>query len=193
MTSPTAGPGRPAAAPRRRRLPLLIVAALVVVPLVEIYVLVQVGQVIGAWWTIGLLLLASIVGGWLIKREGVRTFRALRTAIHEGRVPATELADAGLVLIGGTLMLTPGFVTDAVGVLFVLPLTRPVFRRLLTAAIARRMLVVPGGLGGVGFGPGAPGGPGDPHATRPPGGRRPGPGAGPVVQGEVVDDDPPSR
>lgn len=186
----TAGP--PAAAPRRRRLPWLIVAALVVVPLLEIYVLVQVGQVIGAWWTIGLLLLASIVGGWLIKREGVRTFRALNAAIREGRVPASELADAGLVLIGGTLMLAPGFLTDAVGVLLVLPLTRPVFRRLLSAAIARRMLVVPGGAGGLGGlgGFGGTGGGRGPGTTQPPGGRRPGPGAGPVVQGEVVDDDP---
>lgn len=188
MTAGGPAARRPAAgAPRRRRLPWLVVALLVVVPLLEIYVLVQVGQVIGAWWTIGLLLLASIVGGWLIKREGVRTFRALRTAIHEGRVPASELADAGLVLIGGTLMLAPGFLTDAVGVLLVLPLTRPLFRRVLSAAIARRMLVVPGGPGGLGGLGGASG----PGTTQPPGGRRPGPGAGPVVQGEVVDDDDP--
>ncbi|GAA4692224.1 FxsA family protein [Nocardioides nanhaiensis] len=184
----TAG-GPTAAAPRRRRLPWVIVAALVVVPLLEIYVLVQVGQVIGAWWTIGLLLLASIVGGWLIKREGVRTFRALNTAIREGRVPATELADAGLVLMGGTLMLAPGFLTDAVGVLLVLPVTRPVFRRLLSAAIARRMLVPGGASGGLGGGLGGFG-VGGPGTAQPPGGRRPGPGAGPVVQGEVVDDDP---
>ena len=73
-------------------------------------------------------------GTWLIKREGGRAWAALRTALESGRMPARELADGALILVGGTLMLSPGFVTDAFGILLILPFTRPVARRLLTAA-----------------------------------------------------------
>ena len=162
---------------RRVRIPgWLLLVAFVVVPLVEIFVLIQVGQVIGAWWTIVLLIGASILGAWLIKREGSRSWAALQEALQTGRMPARELADAGLILIGGTLMLTPGFVSDIVGVLLILPLTRPLARGVLTRVVAGRLL---GPMGGGFAGPGR--GPGD--------ARRPGPDPeGPVVQGEVVDD-----
>ena len=159
---------------RRRRMTLVVLFALfVVVPLAEIWVLIQVGQVIGAWWTILLLVLDSILGSWLIKREGGRAWQGLRTALSTGRMPARELADGALILIGGTLMLSPGFVTDAFGIWLILPFTRPVARRLLTGMVARRLVVVPV--------PTARGWPGQTN--------RPGPGSeGSVVQGEVVDD-----
>src|SRR3954453_8845460 len=158
---------------RRRGLFLVMLALFVVVPLVEIYVIIQVGQAIGAWWTILLLVLDSIFGTWLIRHEGARAWEALRQALESGRMPARELADGALILIGGTLMLAPGFVTDAFGILLILPLTRPLFRRLLTRVVANRF---------VGIGPGG---------DRPAGGdaRRPGPGPdGPVIRGEVVDE-----
>src|SRR3954471_14438028 len=94
---------------RRRGLFLLMLALFVVVPLVEIYVLIQVGQAIGAWWTILLLIADSLLGTWLIRREGGRAWRALTTALQTGRMPAKELADGALILVGGTLMLAPGF------------------------------------------------------------------------------------
>ena len=147
---------------------LILVSAFVGVPLLEIYVLVQVGQVIGAWWTILLLIVMSVLGTMLIRHEGGRAWRALTEALRTGRMPASEIADGALILIGGTLMLAPGFVTDAVGLLLVLPLTRPVARRLLTGVVSRRLLAA------------GPMGPGD--------ARRPGPTDGPVVRGEVVDD-----
>ena len=141
----------------------VLVVAFVVVPLIEIYVLIQVGQVIGPWWTILLLVLDSILGSWLIKLEGARAWLALRTALRDGRMPARELADGALILIGGTLMLSPGFVTDIFGILLILPFTRPVFRRLLTQVVTRRLLASNA--------------------------RRPGPGSeGSVVRGEVVDE-----
>jgi len=165
---------------RRRRSGLvwLLFALFIVVPLVEIYVIIQVGQAIGPWWTILLLVLDSILGSWLIKREGSRAFGALREALNSGRMPAKELADGALILIGGTLMLAPGFVTDGFGILMILPVTRPFFRRALTRVVATRLVVLGGPLGG----PGATGpGPGD--------ARRPGPGPdGPVIRGEVVDE-----
>lgn len=153
-------------APRRRRrwVRWALIAAFVIVPLVEIWTILQIGKVVGPWWTIALLIVDSIIGSWLIRREGGRAWAALRQAIEGGRMPARELADAGLILVGGTLMLSPGFVTDAVGILLILPVTRPIARRLLTSVVERKLLAGPGND------------------------RRPGPPAGgPVVQGDVVD------
>jgi len=151
---------------------LALFVAFIIVPLVEIYVLIQVGQVIGPWWTILLLILDSILGGWLIRHEGRRAWQALVAALDTGRMPARELSDGALILIGGTLMLSPGFVTDAMGIVLILPITRPLARRMLTRLVSRRLLA--------GRGDGFPG-------PRPPGtGPARGPG-GPVVQGEVVD------
>lgn len=144
------------------------------VPLLEIYVLIQVGQVIGPWWTILLLVLDSILGTWLIKHEGSRAWRALRQALETGRMPGKELADGALILIGGTLMLSPGFVTDALGILLILPVTRPAARRLLSAVIGKRLLA------GTVLGNARHPGPGTPrNSSR----------GGPVVRGEVVDED----
>jgi UPF0716 protein FxsA len=129
---------------RRRRgsFGWLLFVAFLVVPVVEIYVLIQVGQVIGAWWTVLLLIADSIFGSWLLRREGIRAWRALQVALTEGRMPTRELADAALIVFGGTLMITPGFVTDLVGLVAILPFTRPLARRLLTAVVARRLVVV---------------------------------------------------
>ncbi|WP_193605829.1 FxsA family protein [Nocardioides dongkuii] len=150
---------------RRGNLRWLLFVLFVLVPLAEIYVLIQVGQVIGAWWTVLLLVLDSIFGSWLIKREGGRAWTALRSTLQSGRMPAREIADGALILVGGTLMLSPGFVTDVFGILLILPFTRPVLRRLLTRVVAARLVVVPGDV------------------------RRPGPGSGgSVVRGEVVDE-----
>lgn len=116
----------------------LLIGLFVVLPILEIYLIVQVGSAIGAIPTILLLLVESLIGGWLVKREGQRAWVALRSAMSTGRMPGRELADAALVLVGGTLLLTPGFVTDVFGFFFVLPFTRPLARRVLTAVIARR-------------------------------------------------------
>ena len=140
-------------------------------PLVEIYMLVQLGQAIGAWWTILVVFAIGIAGTYLMKREGSRAWRALREALASGRMPGNELADGALVLIGGTLLLTPGFVSDVAGLFCVLPFTRPLARRALARAITRRLVVFPG--------PGMSGPPGAQER------RSPGPD---VVRGEVVDD-----
>jgi UPF0716 protein FxsA len=157
--------------PRRRSgLGWLLLILFIGVPLIEIYVIIQVGQAIGPWWTILLLVIDSILGSWLIRHEGARAWRALTEALDSGRMPARELADGALILIGGTLMLAPGFVTDAFGILMILPVTRPLFRRLLTGIVARRLVVL---------GPAGP--------TRD--AQHPGPDpGGPVIRGEVVDE-----
>lgn len=122
----------------------LFVAALVVVPLVEIFVIVQVGQLVGPWWTIALLVLSSVVGAVLVKREGSKAWERFTAALGRGRVPAKETADGGLVIFGGALLLTPGFVTDLVGLLVLIPGSRDLVRRFM---VARAIDVGVGGMG----------------------------------------------
>ncbi|NUP62044.1 MAG: FxsA family protein, partial [Nonomuraea sp.] len=109
---------------------LLLFLAFLVVPVLEIWLLIQVGSVIGGWPTVGLLIADSLLGAWLVRREGRRAWRRLQDSLREGRMPDRELADGGLVLVGGALLLTPGFVTDIFGFACVLPFTRPLMRRL---------------------------------------------------------------
>lgn len=143
-------------ASRTRRGPGLLALtalALLVTPLVEIAAIIAVGNVIGTWPTLALLVAESAVGAWIVRREGGRAWRALRSALSSGQMPSRELADAALILIGGTLLLTPGFVTDLVGFLVILPLTRPIARRALERAVARRLLAdasIPPGWAGAG-------------------------------------------
>jgi UPF0716 protein FxsA len=154
--------------------PLLLLVLFVVVPVVEIYVLIQVGQAIGVGPTILLLLADAALGTWLFKREGRKAWTALNQAIAARRVPAREVADGALVVLGGAFLITPGFVSDVVGVLCLLPPTRALLRRALTGVLARRML-----------GPVA--GTGPTRRTRVQGDRT---DQGDVVEGEVVEDDP---
>ncbi|MBS4753823.1 FxsA family protein [Nocardioides sp. zg-ZUI104] len=148
----------------RRRLSALLVLALLVMPILEIYVLIQVGQAIGPWWTVLLLLADSIFGAWLIKREGRRAWRAMRSRLETGAMPTKELADGVLIVLGGALMMSPGFVSDAIGILLILPLTRPLFRRLLAGYAMSRLVVTQ---------------------------TRPGPSAqDTVIRGEVIDERP---
>jgi UPF0716 protein FxsA len=144
-----------------------VLIAFLVVPLLELWVLIQVGQAIGVGWTLLLLVADSVLGTWLIKREGAKAYAALRDELQRGRMPTRELADGALIVLGGALMLSPGFVTDVFGVLLLLPFTRPFGRRVLTALVARRVTTVVTGR---------------PGTTR-----RPGHGDDSVVRGEVID------
>lgn len=121
-------------------MPLLLLIAFVVVPVLEIWVIVQVGQAIGVAATLVLLLADAVLGTWLFRREGRKAWAALREAIAAHRVPAKEVADGALVVVGGAFLLSPGFVTDAVGVLCLLPPTRALLRRALTRVVAVRLL-----------------------------------------------------
>jgi UPF0716 protein FxsA len=160
----------------RRRLPWWVLALLFVgLPLLEIYLIVQLGQAVGPWWTILVLLAAGALGSYLVKHEGSRAWRALQEALAAHRMPAKELADGALILIGGTLLLTPGFVSDVVGLFCILPFTRPLARRALTRLVARRLVVAT-----------QPSGSGTPRSG-PRTARRP--GHEDVVRGEVVDGD----
>ena len=143
---------RPGATPyaargrRRPRVVRWVFLALLIIPIVEIAAIIAVGRVIGGWPTLALLVLESMLGAWIVKREGARTWAALQEALTTGQMPSRQLADAALVLIGGTLLLTPGFVTDIVGFFFILPATRPITRSFLERAVRARLMggAVPG-------------------------------------------------
>jgi UPF0716 protein FxsA len=128
--------------------------AFLVVPFVELFVLIQVGQVVGVWWTILLVLLVSVAGSWLVKREGWAAWRRITTRVQTGEVPGADLVDGGLILLAGALMLTPGFVTDVVALLLLFPATRVVVRRVALKKLVEKATIVR-----MGPGRGGPGGP----------------------------------
>ena len=131
----------------------------VIVPLAEIYVLVQVGQEIGALDTIGLLILVSVIGAWLVKRTGMGVLRRLQDQLAAGRPPTNELVDGFLLLFAGVLFLVPGFLTDVLAILLLLPPSRIVVRRMLKRRFADRTTIVrrrTGGPPGPGPNPPAP-------------------------------------
>ncbi len=119
-------------------LPVLLVL-LVTVPIVEVWLLIQVGSAIGVLPTVAILVAEAALGGWLMRREGSRAWAALNDAFGTGRMPTGELADAALVLVGGVLLMLPGFITDVVGFFFLLPFTRPAARKGLAFLVARRL------------------------------------------------------
>src|SRR3954469_4386684 len=135
-------------------LPLLLLIFLIV-PIAELAVIIQVGQWIGVWWTIALLIVDSVLGSVLMRAQGRSAWRRFNVAVGEGRVPARETIDGALVIFGGALLLTPGFITDVFGAIFLLPPTRALVRRFLVARVAHRMsAAVMRGVRGPGAGPG---------------------------------------
>jgi UPF0716 protein FxsA len=122
-------------------MPFLLVALFILVPIAELAVIIQVGQVIGVWWTIGILILDSILGSMLMRSQGRVAWRRFNEAVGTGRIPAREVADGVLVIFGGALLLTPGFITDIAGILFLLPPTRALIRRLFLREAMRRITV----------------------------------------------------
>lgn len=126
-------------------MPALLVVLFLVVPIAELAVIVQVSDGIGLGNTLGLLILVSVVGAWLVKREGLGAWRRVQQQVNAGRVPATEMVDGVMILLGGALLLTPGFLTDAVGLALLLPPVRAVIRRVLRRRITSWVTVVPSG------------------------------------------------
>lgn len=118
-----------------------LLLAFIVVPLLEIYVIIQVGSVIGGWETIGLLILVSLLGAFLVRREGFSILARIQGSLAAGELPTNPLVDGLLVLLAGALMLTPGFITDAVGLVLLIPPTRAIVRTLVKGRFAGRIRV----------------------------------------------------
>ncbi|MGH2962946.1 MAG: FxsA family protein [Microbacterium sp.] len=117
---------------------LLLVILFIVVPLVELYVIIQVGQAIGAGPVIALLLLDAVLGAVLLRHQGRAAWRRFNAALNEGRVPHRETFDGVMVIFGGALLLTPGFITDVLGLCLLIPPSRALIRRAVTVVALRR-------------------------------------------------------
>jgi UPF0716 protein FxsA len=128
----------------------ILVALFIVIPIVELYVIIQIGSLIGVWPTIALLLADAVLGSLLLRHQGRGAWRRFNAALSEGRFPGREVADGLLIAIGGTLLLTPGFVTDIFGLILLIPPTRAIVRRLMRGYVGRRFVVMgrPGAFGG---------------------------------------------
>ena len=123
-------------------MPLLALLALfIVVPLAELYVILKVGDAIGALWTILLLAADSVLGSLLLRAQGRSVWRRFNETMAAGRVPHRELIDGVLIVFGGAFLITPGFLTDIVGLLLLLPPTRSVIRRVVARRLGRRVVV----------------------------------------------------
>ena len=105
-----------------------LLLAFILVPLIEIYILIEVGGVIGTWPTIGLVILTGVVGAYLARIQGLKTMLRIRESMEQGAMPTEDLFDAALILVAGVMLLTPGLLTDAAGVLLLIPTTRVVVK-----------------------------------------------------------------
>jgi UPF0716 protein FxsA len=134
-------------------MPLLLILLFIVVPIAELYVIIQVGELIGVVPTLALLLADALLGSWLLKHQGRSAWRRFNQALAARRFPGREVVDGALIIVGGTLLLTPGFISDVFGVFLLLPPTRAIARRVLKRFTIGRFIVVgmPGGRGP--FGP----------------------------------------
>jgi len=119
----------------------LLVLLFIVVPIVELYVIIQVGEAIGVWATLALLIVDSIVGSMLMRAQGRVAWQRFQLALEEGRPPAREVLDGVLVIFGGAFLLTPGFVTDILGLVLLLPPTRALVRRAIVARFLPGMVL----------------------------------------------------
>jgi UPF0716 protein FxsA len=119
----------------------LLLILFIVVPIVELWLIIQIGGLIGVAPTIALLLADALLGSLLLRHQGRGAWRRFNQALAERRFPGREVADGLMIAVGGTLLLTPGFITDLFGLFLLIPPTRAIARRLLRGALARRFLI----------------------------------------------------
>jgi UPF0716 protein FxsA len=110
-----------------------------VVPVIEIYLIIKTGQVIGPLPTVLLLLAISFAGAWLVRAQGFQTMRNIQSELASGRLPASKLMDGAMILVGGTLLLTPGFFTDLLALFFLIPITRDMIKRVVGSWLQQRL------------------------------------------------------
>jgi UPF0716 protein FxsA len=144
-------------------MPIFLIVLFIVVPIAELYVIIQVGQAIGIWPTLALLLADALLGSFLLKHQGRGAWLRFNEALAQRRFPGREVVDGLLIVVGGTLLLAPGFLTDIFGLLLLIPPTRAIVRSVLRRFTIGRFVVV-GMPGGGSFGSGS--GPGDQRPSR---------------------------
>lgn len=109
----------------------ILIVLFIVVPAIELWGLISVGKVIGPWWTVALVILTGVVGAWLAKQQGLQVFRLVQLQLSRGQMPTETLIDGFLVLVGGILLMAPGFFSDVIGLILLIPYTRMIVRHLL--------------------------------------------------------------
>ncbi|MDF2684149.1 MAG: exclusion suppressor FxsA [Brevibacillus sp.] len=109
----------------------ILVVLFIVVPAIELWGLISIGNVIGGWNTVALVVLTGVVGAWLAKQQGIQVIRTVQFQLSRGQMPTESLIDGALVLVGGILLLSPGFFSDVIGILLLIPYTRLIVRHLL--------------------------------------------------------------
>jgi UPF0716 protein FxsA len=134
------GPAAPSSRLSPGMVPLLFLL-FIILPIAEIYVIIQVGQAIGVLWTILLLIADSIIGARLLSWQGRRAWLRFQEALAAGRLPHREVMDGALIIVGGAFLLAPGFITDAFGLVLLIPPSRAVVRRVLSGFLMRRSAV----------------------------------------------------
>jgi UPF0716 protein FxsA len=130
----------------------LLVILFIVVPIVELWLIIQIGGAIGVVPTLALLLADALLGSLLLRHQGRGAWQRFNKALAERRFPGKEVADGLLIAIGGTLLLAPGFITDIVGLIFLIPPTRAIVRRLLKGVVGRRIVLMGGPAAGAAYG-----------------------------------------
>lgn len=120
----------------------VLVLLFLVVPLAELYFIIQVGQAFGALNTIALLIIISAAGAWLVKREGISVWKRFQRQIEAGAVPGKEIADGVMILFAGALLMTPGFLTDILALALLLPPVRAAIRSVLMKQAAKRAGII---------------------------------------------------
>lgn len=109
----------------------ILIVLFIVVPAIELWGLIAVGKVIGGWSTVALVILTGIVGAWLAKQQGLQVFKLVQLQLSRGQMPTETLMDGVLVLIGGIMLMAPGFFSDVFGLILLIPYTRMIIRHLL--------------------------------------------------------------
>ncbi|ARI76820.1 FxsA family protein [Halobacillus mangrovi] len=112
---------------------------ILIVPALEIGLLIWAGNWLGPWWVILLIIFTGVLGAWLAKQQGLETIRNVQNSMSMGQVPQDALLDGACILVGGAVLLTPGFITDAIGFLLLIPATRSPLKRLIRKAITKMM------------------------------------------------------
>ena len=131
-------------------MPLLaLIVIFIVVPLAELYVILKVADDLLGWpLTLALLAADSLLGSWLLRSQGRAVWRRFNEAVRAGRVPHNEVIDGVLVIFGGAFLITPGFITDVLGLILLVPPTRRIVRRSARRYIERRAVVTASGPAG---------------------------------------------
>ncbi len=112
---------------------------LIVVPVVELYILIEIGQQIGAFTTIGIIVLTGIIGAYLVKNQGFMILRKIQHDLSQGILPGDSLLQGIIILAGGIFLLTPGFITDIIGFIFLIPISREIVKKYLLIWLKRKI------------------------------------------------------